>query len=99
LTFSWSRKKNAAPKARKSLGILTSTNYRADVDGLRAVAVLPVILFHAGLSAVSSGFVVVNVFFVISGFVIALTLKKDLAADDSQSRHSVSGARVVSFRR
>ena len=57
---------------------LTSTQYRADVDGLRAVAVLPVILFHAGASAISGGFVGVDVFFVISGFVIALTLKKDL---------------------
>lgn len=59
---------------------LRSTNYRADVDGLRAIAVLPVILFHAGVSAASGGFVGVDVFFVISGFVIALTLKKDLEA-------------------
>jgi peptidoglycan/LPS O-acetylase OafA/YrhL len=57
------------------------SQYRADIDGLRAVAVLPVVLFHAGVSAVTGGFVGVDMFFVISGFVIALTLKRDLEAD------------------
>lgn len=45
-------------------------DYRADVDGLRAVAVLPVVLFHAGLAPFSGGFAGVNVFFVISGYLI-----------------------------
>lgn len=44
--------------------------YRPEVDGLRAVAVLPVILFHAGFSAFSGGYVGVDVFFVISGYLI-----------------------------
>jgi len=44
--------------------------YRPEIDGLRAVAVLPVIFFHAGLSFFSGGYVGVDVFFVISGYLI-----------------------------
>ena len=52
--------------------------YRAEIDGLRALAVVPVILYHAGFSLFSGGFVGVDVFFVISGYLITTILLDDL---------------------
>ena len=52
--------------------------YRSEVDGLRALAVLPVILFHAGFPLFSGGFIGVDVFFVISGYLITSILIEDI---------------------
>ena len=52
--------------------------YRAEIDGLRALAVIPVIFFHAGFSDFSGGYVGVDVFFVISGYLITGILLHDL---------------------
>ena len=51
--------------------------YRSEVDGLRALAVVPVMLFHAGVPYIAGGFVGVDIFFVISGFLITLSLLAD----------------------
>ncbi len=52
--------------------------YRPEIDGLRAVAVVPVILFHAGFSTFSGGFVGVDVFFVISGYLITTIILSEM---------------------
>lgn len=52
--------------------------YRSEIDGLRAVAVVPVILFHAGFELFSGGFVGVDVFFVISGYLITSIILSEL---------------------
>lgn len=56
--------------------------YRKDIDGLRALAVLPVVLFHLGVAPFSGGFVGVDVFFVISGFLIASIVYKEAQAGE-----------------
>ncbi|MBN3004033.1 acyltransferase [Chromobacterium alkanivorans] len=54
--------------------------YRPDIDGLRALAVLSVVAFHIGLPGFGGGFVGVDIFFVISGFLISGLLRQELLA-------------------
>lgn len=61
-----------APRAGKK------SSFRPDVQGLRAIAVMLVVLYHAGVQTLSGGFVGVDVFFVISGFLITTHLLESL---------------------
>jgi peptidoglycan/LPS O-acetylase OafA/YrhL len=56
--------------------------YRADIDGLRAVAVLSVIFYHLGASVFSGGYVGVDIFFVISGYLITTIIVREIASSD-----------------
>ena len=60
---------------------MTTTTYRPDIDGLRAIAVMSVVLFHADVTFFSGGYAGVDVFFVISGFLITRLLTKALAEE------------------
>jgi peptidoglycan/LPS O-acetylase OafA/YrhL len=64
--------------SRSNLGTAPQERaFRPDVEGLRAIAIILVVLFHAGLPAMKGGFFGVDVFFVISGFVITDLLLRD----------------------
>lgn len=59
-----------------------AVGYRPEVDGLRAVAILPVVLFHAGVLGFEGGYVGVDVFFVISGYLITCLIQRELDRGD-----------------
>ena len=67
--------------------------FRPDVEGLRAVAIVLVVLFHGSLQALSGGYVGVDVFFVISGFVITGVLLRERSSSQHTSFLSFYGRR------
>jgi peptidoglycan/LPS O-acetylase OafA/YrhL len=68
--------------------------FRGDIEGLRAVAVLAVVLFHAGMPGVRGGYVGVDVFFVISGFLITGLLWREVTGTGSVRLARFYGARA-----
>ena len=70
------------------------TDFRPDIEGLRAVAVLAVVLFHAEMPGVGGGFVGVDVFFVISGFLITGLLWREAHTTGTVRLRNFYGARA-----
>jgi peptidoglycan/LPS O-acetylase OafA/YrhL len=68
------------PAGLAPLSTAGSPDYRPEIDGLRALAIAPVVLFHVGFSVFRGGFVGVDVFFVISGYLITGILQRSLKA-------------------
>ncbi|WP_328466187.1 acyltransferase family protein [Streptomyces sp. NBC_00448] len=78
---------SGTPPARKAL--------RGDIQGLRAVAVVLVVLSHAGVRHVAGGYVGVDVFFVVSGFVITSALLRELSSTGGLSIPAFYGRRMT----
>ncbi len=68
--------------------------FRPDIEGLRAVAVLAVVLFHADIPGITGGYIGVDVFFVISGFLITGLLWREANTTGTIKLHNFYGARA-----
>ena len=71
------------------------SGFRPDIEGLRAVAVLAVVLYHAGVRVIGGGYVGVDVFFVISGFLITTNLYRELERTGRISFGQFYGRRMI----
>ncbi|WP_413643230.1 acyltransferase family protein [Mycobacterium sp. RTGN5] len=70
------------------------SHFRPDIEGLRAIAVTAVVLFHAAVPGIGGGYVGVDVFFVISGFLITGLLWREVSSTGSVRLRSFYGARA-----
>ena len=77
-------------QARRS----AQSQFRPDIEGLRAVAVLAVVLFHARVPGVGGGYIGVDVFFVISGFLITGLLWREVSTSGTVRLSRFYGARA-----
>ncbi len=83
-------------RAGASLRGASDVRYRSEIDGLRALAVLPVILFHGGFAGFGGGYIGVDVFFVISGYLITgILLQEQTTGQLSLSRFYARRARRI----
>lgn len=73
---------------------LPQKQFRGDIEGLRAVAVIAVVLFHAGVPGVGGGFIGVDVFFVVSGFLITGLLWREASSSGTVRLARFYGARA-----
>lgn len=81
-------------RANRDDSAVPRKSFRPDIEGLRAVAVVAVVLFHAGLPGMSGGFIGVDVFFVISGFLVTGILYRQTAAGGTIEVARFYGARA-----
>src|SRR6201987_4998622 len=72
----------------------SKSGFRPDIEGLRAVAVMAVVLFHADVPGVDGGFIGVDVFFVISGFLITGLLWREVSSAGTVRLRNFYGARA-----
>jgi peptidoglycan/LPS O-acetylase OafA/YrhL len=85
---------SASPTEEKQSQPTEQSRFRPDIEGLRAVAVLAVVLFHAEVPGVAGGFVGVDVFFVISGFLITGLLWREVSTTGTVGLRRFYGARA-----
>ncbi|MDM3855526.1 MAG: acyltransferase [Aphanizomenon gracile PMC649.10] len=70
---------------------LKHSNYRTDIDGLRAIAILAVIVFHLNSNLLPGGFTGVDIFFVISGYVVTGSI---LRKDNTKFKNRLCSSRL-----
>ena len=83
-----------SPPTRQVERAVKRTGFRPDIEGLRAVAVVAVVLYHADIPGVSGGYIGVDVFFVISGFLITGMLWREVTSADTIRLGRFYGARA-----
>lgn len=84
---------------KKTFFSFGNSKYRPDIDGLRAIAVLSVVFYHAFPNAIRGGFIGVDIFFVISGYLISSILYRNLFNPDKPGRVNIIDFYIRRIRR